>query len=123
MLIFILSGMVHHVNDLLLDLCFTIETILSIEYYAMDRERTLLQKNATRFLNAILFNDGTVDGDSPSGNSGDGQQAIHRQDAQIIPVSGLFFNSVLADRLIRLFFKEKDSKAIAAIMAQVCILL
>ena len=111
--------MVHHVNDFLLGLCFTIETILSIEYYAMDRERTLLQKNATRFLNAILFNDGTVDGDSPSGSPGDGQQTINRQDAQIIPVSGLFFNSVLADRLIRLFFKEKDSKAIAAIMAQV----
>ena len=116
---FLLSDMARHVNDFLLGLCFTIETILSMEYYPMDSERILLQKNATRFLNAVLLSEEPIAGTSDS--PGDVPQKIHSQDAKIIPVSGLLFDSILADRLIRLFFKEKDSKAIAAIMAQVCL--
>ena len=82
--------------------------------------------NATTFLNAVLFSEENKEGNEDTNTSGDSsgsatalQNVVHDQDAQIIPVSGLFFDSILADRLIRLFYKERDSKAISAIMAQV----
>lgn len=115
------ADMALHVNDFLLSLCFCIETVLSSpDYYQSDRERKLLQKNATKFLNAVLFSEAYVVDNSSTESPGSGAiQNVHSHGAQIIPVSGLFFDSILADRLIRLFYKENDSKAISAIMAQV----
>ena len=120
--LFFFKDMAHHVNDLLLSLCFCVETVLSsVDYYQSDRDRKLLQKNAATFLNAVLFFENFVDGNTSSDSAGSvAPQNVHGQGAQIIPASGLFFDSILADRLIRLFYKESDSKAISAIMAQVC---